>query len=333
MLGCRFAMATPESKLDLRPSTVEDAGLVADLDAARAPDDPRDPVMLRFWWALRPAGERMMRQLAEKDGAVIAYVQASHLPWADASTRFGSLNAMIHPHASTDAALEQLNTTGEFWLIEEKAAVAVARRREDLVDEIHHLEGRGYEEVRRAKAWELDLVSGRRRLLEEAERTRAAMKEQGVTLLTLDKDTDPDMLAKLYAMETAAEHDIPTTVPWPATPYDDWFRGWFENPSTRRDRFWIAREGSEVVGQSVIGYPPVRGVPWTAFTATSGKVRGRGIARALKYESVAQAIDLGVERIRTANDGENAPILHLNQQMGYRPVHWLLELHKDLSRG
>jgi len=33
-----------------------------------------------------------------------------------------------------------------------------------------------------------------------------------------------------------------------------------------------------------------------------------------------QAIALGVTRVRTENDGENAPILHLNEQMGYRRI-------------
>lgn len=60
MLGCMFAMATSNATLDLRPGTLDDATLVADLDAARSPADPRDPVMKRFWCANRPAGERMM---------------------------------------------------------------------------------------------------------------------------------------------------------------------------------------------------------------------------------------------------------------------------------
>ncbi|HEV2034626.1 MAG TPA: hypothetical protein VGU71_10595, partial [Candidatus Dormibacteraeota bacterium] len=36
-----------------------------------------------------------------------------------------------------------------------------------------------------------------------------------------------------------------------------------------------------------------------------------------KCETLLQAIALGVDRVRTDNDGENAPILHLNASMGY----------------
>jgi GNAT superfamily N-acetyltransferase len=136
---------------------------------------------------------------------------------------------------------------------------------------------------------------------------------------------------KLYELTNEAEQDIPTTVPI-KTPYAQWQRLWFENPATLLDRVWIAREGDAIVGLSVIGYPPQRGFPWTQLTATSRRVRGRGIARALKYATVAQAIELGVQHIRTSNDGENAPILHINAEMGYKPLQPEIELHRELAR-
>ena len=74
---------------------------------------------------------------------------------------------------------------------------------------------------------------------------------------------------------------------------------WLRSPSMREDRFWIARIGDEIVGASVLGYPPVRGIVGTEWTATARSVRGRGIARALKCETLMQAIALGVDRVRT----------------------------------
>jgi hypothetical protein len=35
--------------------------------------------------------------------------------------------------------------------------------------------------------------------------------------------------------------------------------------------------------------------------------------------------------VRTANDGANAPILHINEEMGYRLVTPLIELHRNLE--
>ena len=62
---------------------------------------------------------------------------------------------------------------------------------------------------------------------------------------------------------------------------------------------------------------PTRGNVWTDWTGTARRIRGRGVARALKLETVMQAIALGTERVRTENDGANAPILHLNAELGY----------------
>jgi GNAT superfamily N-acetyltransferase len=149
-------------------------------------------------------------------------------------------------------------------------------------------------------------------------------------MVTLDQDEDPEVIAKLHEMSNAAEKDIPTTMPWRALPLEEWKEFWFGNPGTRRDRFWIARDGDRVVGLSLLEFPPTRGLPWTSFTATSRAVRGRGIARALKHQSLAQAIELGYTLVRTMNDGANAPTLHINREMGYEPAPVTLELHREL---
>jgi len=55
-------------------------------------------------------------------------------------------------------------------------------------------------------------------------------------------------------------------------------------------------------GVSVLSYPQVRGMPGTDRTATARSIRGRGVARALKLETLAQAMSLGVRRVQTGND-------------------------------
>jgi GNAT superfamily N-acetyltransferase len=269
--------------------------------------------------------------LAERDGSAIAYVYAGHMHWEEIPKRFGSMRSVLHPQSWTEAQYEQLVETGENWVRAEGGEIGVLRVREDIKNEVRVLERRGYREVRRGRQWELNLAAHRERLLAGAEHGRERMRKEGVRLLTLDRDPDPGRLTKLYEVSTTGERDIPTTVPMHKMSYDEWHHLWFDNPGIRADRFWIAREGDTIVGLSAIEYPPTRGRPWTAFTTTMRSVRGRGIARALKHETVAQAIALGVERIRTQNDGENAPILHLNAQMGYEPIEPVLELHRELN--
>jgi GNAT superfamily N-acetyltransferase len=324
-------MSKPDFDLELRTATMDDAEMVADLESIRDPDDPRDPIMLRFWWSTRPPDEAHMELIAERDGRGLAYVAAGHEPWESMPKRFGWVRPVLDPEIWSDSGFGRLIGEGESWLRKEEGAIAVARVRESFKDQRAVFEDLGYREERRSRIWELDLVAQREKLLASAEVSRGQMKEQGLVLLTVDQDEDPDKLSKLYELTIASELDIPTTVPWRTMPYDEWHRFWFENPGIRADRFWIAREGDAMVGLSVIGFPPKRGVPWTFFTGTSRTVRGRGVARALKYETVAQAIALGVKRVRTQNDGANAPILHLNDEMGYRLVDPMLELHRELG--
>jgi GNAT superfamily N-acetyltransferase len=324
--------ASPSVELDLRPVTLDDVGIVADLEATRDPEDPRDPEMLRYWWTSGSVDEVKMRLVAVRDGTAVAFLAAGHQRWDAESERFGWIRTILAGELWSEAAYLNLVTRAEGWLIGEGAAISVARAREDRPNELEALGRAGYREVRRQNISELDLVANRDQLLKDAATHRREMQDQGVEMLTLQADTDPSRNAKLFEMMVAAEQDIPTTVPIPHQPFDEWKHATFDNPGTREDRFWIAREGGRIVGLSFLDFPPVRGLPWTSFTATSNDVRGRGIARALKYESIAQAIDLGYRRIRTSNDGANAPILHINQEMGYRLVVPMIELHRDLQK-
>ena len=329
-----FSSAMPAShalELDLRPATLEDASIVADLEVARDPDDPRDPQMLRFWWTLRSANEATTRLVALRDGAAVAFVAAGHELWENVTDRFGWMRVTIHPDLWSERNYSALISRAEAWLRSEGVTTSVIRIREDFEDDLRVAGSIGYREVRRQRNSELDLVALREQLLARTAENRKRMQEQGVRLLTLSEEKDPDLMTKLHEMMIETEQDIPVSVPIRRQPFDEWKRATFDNPGTREDRFWIAREGDDIVGMSVMDFPPTRGLPWTSFTATSRRVRGRGIARALKYETIAQAIELGYERVRTANDGVNEPILHINQEMGYRLVIPIIELHRSLE--
>lgn len=317
--------------LELRPATLEDAELVADLDSTFDPDDPRDPDTLRFWWLRSDRDQVTMRRVGERDGSAVAFVGAGHDRWEENVKRYGWLQPRLLRALWSEPEFARLVGVAEGWLRSEGGAIAVTRVREDFSRELGALGRLGYAEVRRQNMSELDLVAGRETLVETARRLRQQMRDQGVNLLTLDQDADPQSLRKLYEMTVEAEKDIPTTMPWRTETFEEWQRSWFDNPSVRKDRFWIAREGDAIVGMSVLDFPLTRGLPWTSFTGTSRSVRGRGIARALKYESVAQAAGLGYKRVRTMNDGANAPILHLNSEMGYRLVVPMIELHRGLA--
>ncbi|HYL07366.1 MAG TPA: GNAT family N-acetyltransferase [Candidatus Udaeobacter sp.] len=316
--------------MDLKPATLGDAAMVADLETARTPDDPQDGEMVAYRWTHEPESKVAMRLVAWRDDTVWAFVEATHGEWNQDVRRFGWVNTAIHPDDWTERLYRRGIATGEEWLRSETSQTAVAIVRADLAGELGVLQELGYREERRERYWELDLIGRRTELLAGAKRSRAQMDRQGIRLMTVDQDKDPQTIRKLHELDVQTTNDIPTTVPFTEPTLDEWVAFYFENPGIHKDRFWIARLDDEVVGMSLIVFPPGREPPLTEYTATSPGFRGRGIARALKYETIAQAIALGFARIRTDNDSENAPILHINAEMGYQPLTPYIELHRDL---
>ena len=316
---------------ELRPATLEDAAIVADLESLRDPTEPRDPVLLRHWWRMADEHESSMRRVAVRDGAAFAYVGASHEHWQPEQGKFGVVRPMLRSDVWSEPLYDGLVQIGEQWLREEGASTSVVRVRADQMEDLGALENLGYREDRRMRTSELDLVVHRERILALRDKCREQMLAQGVRMLALGEDQDPDKYEKLYKMVIESEKDIPTTVPWRELTFDEWNRFWFDNPAISEHRFWIAREGDAIIGTSVLDHPVVRGVAWTAYTGTARSVRGRGVARALKYESIGQAIEEGVTRVRTNNDADNPAILRINQEMGYRLVMPIIELHRPLD--
>ncbi len=315
----------------LRPTTLDDAELVADLESLRDPTEPRDPVLLRHWWRMGDELEKSMRRVAVLDGAAVAYVGASHEPWEPEVERFGTIRPLLRNDVWSESRYTELVTVGEDWLRTEGALTVVSRVREDIQQDLAALEHLGYREDRRMRVSELDLVARRQHIIATAAKSMEQMEHEGVQLHPLSEDADAEKYRKLYEVMIESEQDIPTTVPWRRLTFEEWSRFWFDNPAIREDRFWIAREGDAIVGTSVLDCPVVRGVPWTAYTGTSRSVRGRGIARALKYQSMGQAIEAGYTRVRTNNDADNPPILRINNEMGYQLVSPVIELHRKLD--
>lgn len=324
-------MPETDFQLRLRECTLEDAELVADLESSFDPDDPSDPARRRHWWRMSDELEKVFRRVAVADGAAVAYASASHEFWEPDDPRFGVIRTMLRHDVWSDATYGELVKVAEDWLRGDGARTSVARVRGDFEGELQALDQLGYRENRRMRRWELDLVANRDPILAARDESRQRMREQGVELHVLSKDSDPEKYRKLYEMVIESEKDIPTTVPWRVLTFDEWKTFWFDNPAIREDWFWVALEGELIVGTSVLELPVLRGLPGTAYTGTSRSVRGRGIARALKYESIGQAVEAGIPRVRTNNDADNPPILRINEEMGYRPIAPLIELHRSLS--
>ena len=315
--------------MTLRPATLDDAALEAVVLTALHPDEPKDPVMTRHWWETEDPAWTVERWVVRESGDIgLAFM--NHAPWEKMPERYAHVSAALSPEARTAARLGALYDLMEQRALNDGARTFVSGAREDDPWRQSFLQGRGYREERRMRSWELDLSQQRQALLAMLERSRARMREQGIRILTFAEDADVKKVQKIHDMNWEAEQDVPTTVPHVPYPLEITEK-WLASPGLRPDRIWLARVGEDIVGISMLSYPPTVGHVWTDWTGTARKIRGRGVARDLKLETVAQAISLGVPRVRTANDGENAPILHLNEEMGYKRIPGWIQYHKSSS--
>jgi len=314
----------------LRAATLDDAALAADLFTAAYPRFAEDPVVLRYRWEGLRRGWSAGRYIAELDGRPIAFLTWLHGPPEQDPER----------HCQVEVALDRAHFDVEVltflwrWVAGEAEATGSLKLEgyagEDEPQVIEVIERAGFERDRLEKVWELDLVQEGSRLTREAAEATSRMAAEGITLTTLDGWTDPEALVKLHTLDGRTRKDIPSTFPILPETFED-FRRRTAAPDRPHDRWWIALDGDRPVAMSYLRFPPERGVVWTGYTCSDPEYRGRGIARAVKLQSLGQAVERGLPVVYTDNDSENAPMLHINETLGYRPCPGFVSLLKRVS--
>jgi len=311
----------------LRPATLDDVATVVAIDAASRPDEPLDPVIERYQWEHPEPSVTTEGWIAEAEGSPIGYGIVFHPDWATMTER--NCVAWVGWLPETVSILRRLVD-----FVEERARALGASRlqvycQEDEAPVIDALVAAGYQLDSLAKVWELDLRANRDRTLSLTEASRSAMAAEGIRLIPLREHAAEDPYRDLYHAWCDARPDMPRSHQMTPVSYEQ-YRAWHRSPDHRADRTWVALDGDRIVVFSFLKYPPAGGRVWTGFTGTVGSHRDRGIARAVKMETLAQAIELGVASVRTDNDQRNAAMLHINEELGYTPRPAFADYEKEL---
>src|SRR2546423_2600095 len=273
------------SGLTFRPATLEDVAWTVALETAREPSEPANPEAIRHWWQSNDPERVDERWIVEEAGAPIGYAYFGHPVWEKAPMRAGRLFARFAQDAARPERIGRAFGVLEPHAVSDGTAIFATGTREDLDDEYRALMALGYREDRRSRSWDLDLAANRESIVAMTAASRRRMADERIEITTIDRVSDPEKWRKLHAMCEASIQDIPTTVPHEAESFESFMR-WMSSPGMHADRLWVAREGDAIVGMSVLTYPPGVGNVWTDYTGTARSVRGRGIARALKCETV-----------------------------------------------
>ncbi len=134
-------------------------------------------------------------------------------------------------------------------------------------------------------------------------------------LRTVDYDqVDP---RQLYLAFEAVRDDDPSGLSGgPA--YDEWLASSWNHPDVRRDLSVAVLDGDQVLSFVTTTADPERRMIWSNLTGTIPAVRGRGLAKVVKSLALARARDAGFVTASTGNDAGNAPMLAVNEWLGYR---------------
>ena len=317
-------MPPAATDLDFVPAT--GPALEARVWSLLNPDEALTPEEVGHQWR---SFERMgsFEHFAIRSGGEdVGYANAGHLSWEGTEDRYARLGADFLPEQRSHFNLSAAYEFVEGRALEAGAKDLIAHVRESDDFQVLQLRRRGYSGKRIFPWWELDLVEGRERLLSMAAHSDTKMREAGVELLTLAGGGGLEaLLEELVELQREASLDTPRDEPHVGVDAET-LRIWYTAPGVLEDRFWLARHEGRIAGLSYLLYHGDRA--WTGWTGTLRRVRGRGVARALKVRSLVQAAELGARTARTENDGENAAILHLNEELGYRRIPGLIQFHR-----
>jgi GNAT superfamily N-acetyltransferase len=161
---------------------------------------------------------------------------------------------------------------------------------------------------------------------------RASAAGGGLHFFSLADLGDTDSARrKLWEINTRAVEDIPGYI-GEVRPFDIFVQQVCNASWYRPSGQILAADGHErVVGMSAVGHFTNDGgaYMYNLMTGVLPEYRGRGIALALKLHTIACARRSGALYLRTNNDSENAPMLAINEKLGYRREPGLYRLLRD----
>lgn len=130
---------------------------------------------------------------------------------------------------------------------------------------------------------------------------------------------DPAVRRKLYEVFRDTAVDIPGRADRTFPPFEHWEKDNLAASWYRPDLIFIAADGDNWVGVTVMNYHEDIGLLGQNLTGVRAEYRGRGIALALKLLGLRAARRYKADRVRTNNDSLNAPMLAVNRKLGFQP--------------
>jgi len=137
----------------------------------------------------------------------------------------------------------------------------------------------------------------------------------------------------LHAVYAEAERDLPGNVERDWLDYDEWAAETLANPLLDPELSRVVLDGGAAVSFVLIAADREGGRAEHEMTGTLRSHRGLGLARLAKIAAIHACREAGIARLTTTNDATNAPMLAINDRLGYRPALVATRLEKRRQPG
>jgi GNAT superfamily N-acetyltransferase len=267
---------------------------------------------VRHWLAGQPERALAGCWVAVEDDQVVGWTRA-RLQWFTSSQDVAEVWAFVSPahrgrglgDALFAAGLEHVEAAGarsvESWSEGDPGS--------------RFLLARDFRAVRVERVLRLDVAGADVSGLDEL---RAAREAEGFTLAPLGAVAD--RADALYALDSAATADVPSTHAIDDFRPEDWIEEALAHPQLTREGSFVLLAGDDPVAYAFLHVDPGHRLAANDMTGTRDDLRRRGLARLVKLATIAWARENGYEAILTSTDGTNLGMLGLNESLGYRVV-------------
>src|SRR6188472_1683647 len=292
----------------LREGTLDDIPRAAPMRQRAWPESIVTAEGMRHWIAAVPARAELALIAWEEGGELLGWATAGR-NWWSSQPDGGNLAITVDPSrrgegigtalaGGADEHLDRLGVrTTRAGSLDEPGARALAARR-------------GFEEIAAATVSGVDPRTVEPRAV-----------PAGVELVPFADIDDP---RPVHTLDLELSRDIPNE-DYDAIELEEWKATFWKSPLIDDDASLLALVDGELAGLTMIRIDRPSGRAQNNLCGVRRPYRGRGLALLLKSHSLHRAAELGATIALTDNDETNAPMLAVNQRLGYKPFARRLE--------
>ena len=309
--------------MDIRTDAAEMARLYSYTTA-----EPITPETARDWWTRREGEIRVTMLALDESSRAIGYWDVERETWMKPGHFF--IKVIVAPEARGHGLGAQMYREAVRLAREHGATHLESTVREADMISVGFVEARGFKVERHLFEAVLDLTDFDERRFDGL---MARVRADGFRFFSLaEAGVTEETKHRLYQVNHAAALDDPGNT----GTFPDFYafsKNVFEASWFRADTQILASHADRWVGLSAIGVYPADRHAYNAFTGVLRDYRGRGLAQALKLQTILLAKREGVQYVRTNNDSNNAPMLAVNRKLGYKPEPGLYRIFCELGEG